>query len=350
MTKQKREYIIDALSEIKDLYIAEAAEYEKSKVMWKYWREFGAVAACVVTVAVTAAAWKFLPIGQFAVQENASVEESVVDMEGDIRPESTVEGIEEFEKSNEMMTQEGVSAEGAFEEIDQPIEEITEDRTKESEDIVYSKGIEAEVIYEETENKKSQVDQLIGEPEGSIENCWEEPQELVIQGSASIAEWIPAEDIFAKGWDIFQGTVTEKKIYQVSGDMNTFFTVVTVEVEECIRGELSVGEEYTIYLPVAAGQDMTVTNSICGELVKLAIGSKAIFMPPIVTEESGEGRGNAWLSYADFADYYCASDATVFLETTDGVSYVEEVYEISEEGSITLEDVKTYIKDMIAKQ
>lgn len=325
MTKQKREYIIDALSEIKDLYIAEAAEYEKSKVMWKYWREFGAVAACVVTVAVTAAAWKFLPIGQFAVQENASVEESVVDMEGDIRPESTVEGIEEFEKSNEMIEQE-------------------------SDDIVYSKGIGAEVIYEETENEKSQVDQLIGEPEGSIESCWEEPQELVIQGSASIAEWIPAEDIFAKGWDIFQGTVTEKKIYQVSGDMNTFFTVVTVEVEECIRGELSVGEEYTIYLPVAAGQDMTVTNSICGELVKLAIGSKAIFMPPIVTEESGEGRGNAWLSYADFADYYCASDATVFLETTDGVSYVEEVYEISGEGSITLEDVKTYIKDMIAKQ
>ena len=327
MTKQKREYIIDALSEIKDLYIAEAAGYEKSKVMWKYWREFGAVAACVVTVAVTAAAWKLLPIGQFAVQENASVA-----------------------KPNEIMEQEGVSAEGAFEEIDQQIEEITEDRTNELGDIVYSKGIEAEVIYEETENKKSQVDQLIGELEGSIESCWEEPQELVIQGSASIAEWIPAEDIFAKGWDIFQGTVTEKKIYQVSGDMNTFFTVVTVEVEECIRGELSVGEEYTIYLPVAAGQDMTVTNSICGELVKLAIGSKAIFMPPIVTEESGEGRGNAWLSYADFADYYCASDATVFLETTDGVSYVEEVYEISGEGSITLEDVKTYIKDMIAKQ
>ena len=92
-------------------------------------------------------------------------------------------------------------------------------------------------------------------------------------------------------------------------------------------------------------------NSLSGDLLKLEVGSRAIFMPLTATAESGvEGKENVWLSYADFSDYFYEEGMRyLFLETETGVSYAEEVYEISGESTVTLEDVAEYIRNMISE-
>lgn len=318
MIEFKKDYIIDALGELEDRYVAEAAEYLRPKAAWKYWRELGTVAACLVTVILTGAALRFLPIGNgFYQGSNEAAFENLMN-DTEMVPES--------------------------------IEEVKE-QVKEQ----HSSGIRWEVVFdaEESPNNTAQeetdrLEQAVGQPIGKNE----EYKEITsVMDSTSIEEWLSPEQILEQGRDIFMGTVTRKQIYRVTEGLYSYFTVLTVEIEDSIRGDLMKGREYTIYLPVAADGDEIYYNSLSGDLIKLEVGSRAIFMPITATAEKGEaGREKVWLSYADFADYYYEEGMRyLFLETEDGVSYAGAVYEIAHEGDITLEDVGDYLRDILSR-
>ncbi len=376
MTEQKKEYIIDALSEIEDVYIAEAAEYQKPGHTWKYWREFVTVAACVATVVVTAAAWQYLPIGRNVALENATgaekeavtgnmaVPESALDQSGtEMIAESAaategveVEGVQSVEKLEELESDKnGVRLEGAEKETAQAEDTgIIEGIGGGVNDALYSRNIVWEVVYDSREDKSNQavskVEQAIGQQESQIEAGWKETENPTSKESTSITEWRSAEEIFAEGRDIFLGKVKEKYIFRITEGMSAYFTVLTVEVEDGIRGRLSAGEECTIYLPVAAGENIIQDSSISEDLTMLEVGSRAVFMPKTASEESGKGKDSVWLCYADFADYYFSEGMRyLFLETEVGVSYAEDVYDISGEGAVTLERVVKYIREMISE-
>ena len=324
MNEFKKDYIIDALGELEDRYVAEAAEYLRPKAAWKYWRELGTVAACLVTVILTGASLRFLPIGDgFYQGSNEAAFENLMN-DAEMAPEST-------------------------EKVEHTAEQ-------------HSSGIQWEVVFdaEESPNNTAQkeadrLEQAVGQPIGKNEeykqNQCENKESPSVMEITSISEWLSPEQILEQGRDIFMGTVTRKQIYRVTEGLNSYFTVLTVEIEDSIRGDLTKGLEYTIYLPVAADDDRIYYNSMSGDLLKLEVGSRAIFMPITATAEKGEaGREKVWLSYADFADYFYEEGMRyLFLETETGVSYAEEVYEISGESTVTLEDVAEYIRNVISE-
>jgi len=324
MTERKKEYIIDALGEIEDEYVAEAAEYVKPVRKWRYWRECGAVAACVGAVVITAAAWQHLPIGQKAAMENTAAKQEMVTQEA--KPESFWE-----EKAPE-------SAEEDFESSAVGVEEESEQSTLKSQNIAW------DVVYEEIEGAENILD--INKEAISSQNQLIGQESLKLE---SIEVYRSAEEILAEGRDIFLGEVTEKQIYKLTEGFYHYFTLLTVRVEESIRGELKAGEEYRIYLPVAATERVIQDNSLSGDLTKLKVGSRAVFMPL----KAGEGAitgANALLYYADFADYYFEEGMRyLFLEEEKGISYAEEVYKLDvQEGTETLEDAAAYLKALLS--
>ena len=327
MTERKKDYILDALGELEDDLVAEAATYTKPKIKWNYWRELGAAAACVVAVVVTIKTVEFLPINksvESAVKTECATQVNVV------QPESVQEAVKE-----------NASAETAVIEYERtPIANDVMESLKE-EGKTYSEGIEWKVV-ENYQNKDSAQEQKVSDKitSGVTENVY-----------TSIAERVDAEKILAQRNDIFRGIVTDLQVYQITGKINKHITVATVEVTDCIRGTLQVGEAYQIYLPIVVTEDTITTNSLAGNLEKLEVGSDAIFMPKTANKYTGLGKKDTgeWLCYADFADYYYEEGLRyLFLQTGDNVLYDKSTYEISSED-ITLEDVAEYIRRMIDK-
>lgn len=279
MTERKKEYIVDALGEIEDIYIAEAAEYVKPARTWGYWRECGVVAACIGAVVITAAAWQYLPIGHKVAMENTAAKQEMWVEE--MAPETSLE--------------------------------------KES--------AEAEVKQESGSNASKPVGESIK--------------------MESIAEYRSAEEILAEGHDIFLGEVIEKQVY--TKEVYRYFTVITVRVEQEIRGDIKSGEAYRIYLPIAATGEMVQAHSLSGDLDKLTVGSKAVFMPKKAEDSA---LSDAKSDYSYYADYYYEEGARyLFLETEDGVSYAEEVYDVGADGAgaVGLSDVVTYLKALLGE-
>ncbi len=360
MTEQKKEYILDAFSELEDIFVAEAAEFVKVKAKRNYWRELAAAAACIAAVLVTAATFKYLPIGR-----NTKTRD-----EGNNRSEAVLEVETTIEEMNGIKT-EGTAAEGSGENISQTKTEVPGDTGEETTGSVQKEN------YSEKDAFKQEVEHAIGN-DGSGSNQqnysrgydWElvadaakgipekeevkteslEEQKPLSTEQTSCSAWKTAEEILAEDKDIFLGKVTNIQVYRLIGKAETYFSVATVEVEEVIRGELKKQASYRIYLPVAQMDGITVATSISGKLDQLTIGSHAVFIAQATNKDTGIGsidRGD-WLCYADFADYYLTEGGRyVFLETEEGVSYADEVYEIPGEDNVTLEDVTAYLREMV---
>lgn len=277
MTELKKQFIADALSEITDEFVAEAVEYQKPKRIWKYTRELAAVAACAAVLLVSLNAIRMIPIGNR--QETAS--EAVTEM-------------------------------------------MPEAATLESVTITSTVTGTSETIPEEESGaeEKEATQDVCGYP--TLETM--QTQSCVVR--------LSAEEILAKNVDIFMGTVTAMETYHVTSGMEQYFTVATVEVEDSIRSELAVGESCRIYLPFAKTDGLTATTSIIGDLEKLEIGSRAIFMPYKASEET--------------YDYYFSEGMRfLFLETENGISYATDVYEIESGVEASLEDVAAYLREML---
>jgi hypothetical protein len=333
MTEQKKDYILDALGELKDDFVAEAASYTKQKAGWKYWRELGAAAACVAAILVTVKTVEHLPIDR-------TTESMVTSEKTNLASSNEKEAFKEELVIEATMSQDAVTTQ-------------EEKVSAEKEILTYSEGISWELVVSELDvSKESSKDtndraqqQMAASPE-SVNNKYN-VLESVQSGSSLV--WLSAEELLAQGYDIFRGVVTKLQVYRVTGKMNQYFTVATVEVTDGIRSNQQKGDICEIYLPVAKVDDMIIVNSVSGDLDKLAVGSSAIFMPRTATETTGLGKKDLgeWLCYADVADYYFSeAERYLFLETESGVSYEKNVYEIPGEN-ITLDDVAEYLRKML---
>ena len=314
MTEQKKDYILDALGELEDDFVAEAASYTKQKAGWKYWRELGVAAACVAAILVTVKTVEYLPIGRST--------ESMVTSE-----KTNLASSNEQEAFKEELIPEGTMVQ----------------------DAVYSEGISWELVASEMENPKDTNDKAQGQMIDSTGNISNKSNVLESVQSPSLSVRLSAEEILAQGYDIFKGVVTGLQVYRVTGKINQYFTVATIEVTDSIRGAQQNGDICEIYLPVVKVDDMVMVNSVSGDLDKLEVGSNAIFMPRTATETTGLGKKDLgeWLCYADFADYYFSEAIRyLFLETESGVSYEKNVYKIPDEN-ITLDDVAEYLRKML---
>lgn len=158
--------------------------------------------------------------------------------------------------------------------------------------------------------------------------------------------WLEPEELFAMDTVIFRGIVRNIRYFQAKGGYDAYFSVAAVEILETYRGDLAVGDVYNIYLPVIPG---TMTNSVAGGLDELTVGSEAIFMPYVATPESGWRSENVFFCYADVAElWFSEGERFLFLQTQDGVSYAEDVYDIPHDGEqVSLEDVAEYIRGML---
>ena len=310
MTERKKNYIIDALGELEDSYIEEAVTYVKGRFTWKYSKELGALAACVAVVFLSVSAYHMLPFKGSTENATGAPE----NMEA-VKEEQVIEGV--------------------------PAEGIKPETAPENREYA-SKGIQWEIVENEHVQQGGVVDKEVGKEADSIYQSiggGTNYQESTAT-QQSMLEHRSAEELLKEAADIFMGTVTGIEVYHVTGGMDTYFRVATVEVEDSIRGDLKLEDTCRIY--------MRIGTSVNGDLDKLEVGSRAIFMPHKVAAETGYGtKDEAWLCYADFAEYYFDEGVRLlFLETEDGVSYEKNTYEIEREGEVTLEDVAEYIREM----
>lgn len=159
--------------------------------------------------------------------------------------------------------------------------------------------------------------------------------------------WLSPEEILNLDTVIFRGTVTGLRYFEVTvGGLEETYTVASVEVSDCIRGDLAAGDTYNVAYRGGPG----VTTSISGDLENLAVGSKAVFMPRIATPDTGWSSGDDYFCYADLAElYFDEGRRFLFLDTGDGVSYAAEVYDIpaSSGETVTLDDVMAYLRGLL---
>lgn len=163
---------------------------------------------------------------------------------------------------------------------------------------------------------------------------------------ASLA-WLDPEEILALDTVIFRGTVTGMRYYEVNvGGLKETYTVASVEISDCLRGDLAAGDTYN--MTYRGGPGVTTSNS--GDLENLEVGSEAIFMPYAATADTGWYRDDSYFCYADLAElYFDEGIRFLFLDTGDGVSYAEEVYDIpaADGETVTLDDVAAYLRSLL---
>ena len=203
MTELKKEYIIDVLGELEDRYIAEAAEYIKPKAAWKYWRELGAVAACLVTIVLTGTALRYLPIENVFLSGRSDSVADVNTNGAGMPPErAEAAGGSDFEKNAQ---ETGVRTEAAMTETEQIAQKENEsiNNTVEQIEEGNSTGIRWEVVFNAEESKADSTDkkteqaqqsvgqsvgQSIGQSEEYKESCWEDTEPPAVMESHSISE------------------------------------------------------------------------------------------------------------------------------------------------------------------
>ena len=281
-----REELFRAVGEVREDQITDAAE--KPNKTAPRWRRYGALAACLAVVLAGAFGFsRWLHTGR-----DAPAYETVQDSAG----ESGLDGS-------------GSSADGPL--VPQ-----------------YSVGME----IEELDGSGERWDGLFNGDMASSESC------LV---------WLDPEEILAMDTVIFRGTVMGLRYYEVDvGGLEETYTVASVEVSDCIRGDLEAGDTYNVAYRGGPG----ITTSISGDLENLDVGSEAVFMPRIATPDTGWSSGDDYFCYADLAELYMDEGRRfLFLDTGDGVSYASEVYDIpaADGETVTLDDVTAYLRGLL---
>ena len=280
-----REELFRAMGEVREDQIADAAE--KPNRTAPRWRRYGALAACLAVVLAGAFGMSRLGIGGISDQE--------------IAQESAQES----------------AGESGLDETDGPLAPR------------YSVGAE------------------IREIDGS-DGTWAGPFNSAAADSSLV--WLDPEEILALDTVIFRGTVMGMRYFEVTvGGLEETYTVASVEVSDCLRGDLAAGDTYNVAYRGGPG----VTTSLSGDLENLEVGSEAIFMPYVATPETGWGSGDSYFCYADLAELYMDEGRRfLFLDTGDGVSYASEVYDIpaSNGESVTLDDVAAYLRGLLGME
>ena len=282
-----REELFRAVGEVREDQIADAAD--KSKKTAPRWRRYGALAACLAVVLAGAFGFnRWLHTGHDLPAYDAAQEESAGAGDG---------------------------LDGSEDSADGPLAPQ------------YSVGAE--------------IREIDGSSWGGLFNG----------GASSDASlvWLDPEEILAMDTAIFRGTVTGLRYFEVAvGGLEETYTVASVEISDCIRGNLAAGDTYNVAYRGGPG----VTTSLSGNLENLEVGSEAIFMPYVATPETGWGSGDRYFCYADLAElYFDEGIRFLFLDTGDGVSYASEVYDIpaADGETVTLDDVAAYLRGLLER-
>lgn len=280
MSEMKKDFMIEALNEIEDNYIEEAVAYKKLKFSVRYQKEFSVLAACFAIVILAGFAYRYMPI-------------------------RSTEEVEHAEGAQYETLSEDVALEGAEQER-------------------YSYGV-VFVPVEQGETKEVLTTDKNGQ-DGLAESdlCGYPVAEAMQTQQSSVNHSITSAksraEIINEATDAFRGTVTAKESYRTEGAIESVFTVLTVEVEEVYKGETVVGKDYKIYIPVGEVDGIATDNSLSGDLLLIEVGTKGTFIPQKTSATTGRGTtgtAEAYLSYADVADYYILNGVEQFVLEND---------------------------------
>lgn len=232
MKELKKAYIADALSELEDIFLEEAITYRAPAFTTKLARGAAMAAACVAAGCITVGALQLIPI--YRTTEGSAPQENEV-----------------------LAGAEGMDVECAG-------------------DTRYSHGVTWTEIYpeiskedEEKTNKESRIDTLIGQ--GAVES--------VLTSEKAV-----------------EGKVVDTYSYQLQGDVEKYFLVVTLSVATTNVEELAEGETCSIYIPVRDLEELTKW------LCQLDKNNMKCNVKP-ATEQTGEAYGDGWFCYRDVAEY-----------------------------------------------
>lgn len=322
MTDRKKDYILEALGEVEDAYIEEAVTYRRARKGWHYGREFSSLAACLAVLAVAGLVYKYVPIRN--TTDNAVKQEGM--QESDIRQP----------------------------QLNQSNSTVCTDQTA---DVTYTMIFTENVAEPEDKNSTYEINdkkdgpgnllESVGNQSGSVGPI--DHQQNIQQENTSVClKWMSAEEILAQELDVFVGTVTERTVYQMTSGQKSNFTVLTVQVEDSIKGSAQVSQSYTIYLPVGVGGEVVTDSSISGDLLQLKVGSRAVFMPYKCSSESGRWIDGMWHGYGELAQYYMSEGIRhLMLETEEGLRFAKDVYKVEGGSKASLYDAAEYLRELV---
>lgn len=164
-------------------------------------------------------------------------------------------------------------------------------------------------------------------------------------GSSASLAWLEPEEIFKRDTAIFRGTVLNLRYFEVTAGRETrYYTVASVEITDCVRGELAAGDIYNVLYLGVPGR---MSTSISGDLKELEVGSDAVFMPYIAGESTGWSSGKDYFCYADLAELYFEEGIRfLFLDTGDGLSFDRAAYADIADAE-TLDEVMDYLRENV---
>lgn len=235
MKELKKAYIADALSELEDIFLEEAITYRAPAFATRLKRGATMAAACVAAGCITVGALQFIPI--YRTTEGSAPQENEV-----------------------LAGAEGMDVECAG-------------------DSMYSYGVTWTEIYPEISKEdaektdtESRIDTMIGQ--GAVES--------ILTSEKAV-----------------EGTVVDTHSYQLQGDVEKYFLVVTLSVATTNAEELAEGEKCSVYIPVKDLEDLTKQLR---QLDKTGDGNMKYNVKP-ATEQTGEAYADGWFCYRDVAEY-----------------------------------------------
>ena len=99
--------------------------------------------------------------------------------------------------------------------------------------------------------------------------------------------------------------------------------------------------------------DVMMSPAVFGDTFFMDGGKDMWGVPYRATEETGWRSGDTFFCYADLAElYFDEGIRFLFLDTGDGVSYAEEVYDIpaADGETVTLDDVAAYLRSLLGTE
>ncbi|MCL1923215.1 MAG: hypothetical protein FWG15_05090 [Propionibacteriaceae bacterium] len=153
------------------------------------------------------------------------------------------------------------------------------------------------------------------------------------------------------GTDIFTGEVLRIESIKVKfADWDTYYSILTVQVGQVVRGNLAPGSEVRVMLTTAIGIDC----DNCEAHSMLRTGSHVLFLATPASRGFAQATdGSGIFQFAEVANYYLTDPVRplfVDFRRSDGVGYDQETWvSLSDETLTNVDQVASLIESMIAQ-
>lgn len=157
------------------------------------------------------------------------------------------------------------------------------------------------------------------------------------------------EEMFAKDEiAVFRGRVGDLTYVTVDFDIyKVYWTVAEISVDKVYKGDISEGDVIKMLIHCQVGVENPMWVEDNDTIVLLRSGMEGIFMPRVYDDDSKYETNGFVLMLRDVADYGIGDGTRwVFLSTDSGVRYAEWAYP-GAKGAKTLDDIETYVTDML---